>query len=626
MSFLSEYTDDYFKRNGLLEEAFERFEYRDNQHRMAADVSKIFEKGGVAVLEAGTGIGKTFAYLIPAILSGERVVIATKSKNLQEQLFFQDLQFVKKIVPFDFKTIYIKGRSNYICLDKLSKISVSNVFFKNKVIKLINNWVKRSKFGDISELNEISGSGFLHTLTSSSETCKGTKCAFFKDCFVYKLKLEAEKSDVIVVNYHLLFADYRIKNQGFGKVLPEYKYLICDEAHSIEDIATEYLGDSVSKYQVSNLLSDLEGNSFEGVEKLRNAGDEFFLALTGVVKENSRAEINSVRNDKLEEKAGDFINMLSEVATNVKNSEHEEAELFLARIENCMNIIDKIFFDKQFLNVKWIERSEKNISLKCFPVDVSSDLEQLFYNLKGVVFTSATLAVNENFDFFKKRTGLHLTDIEEIYPSSFDFSKQALLFTPENIPEPSSKNFVMKLSDELTELIEITKGNAFLLFTNLKNMNAVAKHLKEKTEYNILVQGESSNINLIERFKKEKGSVLLGSYSFWEGIDIQGNSLTLVAIEKFPFAVPSDPLKNARIEMIKENQGNPFYEYQIPEAVMLLKQGIGRLIRSSKDKGIIAIFDIRLMTKSYGKIFLKNLPQMKRVLTLRDAKKYFAQL
>ncbi len=626
MNFLSEYTNKYFKKNGLLSESLDYFEYRENQHYMALDVSDVIENGGIAILEAGTGIGKTFAYLIPAILSGERVVIATKSKNLQEQLFFKDIELIKKVIPFAFKSIYIKGRNNYICLEKLSKISISNVFFKNNLVKIINKWVKKTKFGDISELNELSSDPLIHSVTSSSETCKGSKCGFFKDCFVYKLKIEAEKSDLIIVNYHLLFADYRIKNEGFGKVVPEYKYLVCDEAHSIEEIATEYLGDLISKYYLLNLVKDLENNNLSKINKLNNSIEEFFLNINAVVTENNRKNIDEIINPKITSKADELMNMLSETCSELSGGKSEDAELLVARIKNCIRIIDEIFFNKDFSKVKWVERTKKNTLLKCFPVDVSSELKDLFYNLKGGVFTSATLSVNGSFDFFKSRLGLELTDKEKIYPSLFDFSKQSLLFIPKGLPEPSSNKFINGFCKIISELLCITNGNAFILFTNLKNMNLVAEYLKKRNDYNIMVQGETSNVDMINRFKRENNSVLLGSYSFWEGIDIQGDNLSLVAIEKLPFAVPSDPLKKARIDTIKENNGNPFYEYQIPEAVMLLKQGIGRLIRSKKDRGIVAIFDSRMFGKSYGKIFLKNLPEMKMYHTVKTLKEKFSEI
>ncbi len=626
MNFLSEYTNKYFKKNGLLSESLDYFEYRENQHYMALDVSDVIENGGIAILEAGTGIGKTFAYLIPAILSGERVVIATKSKNLQEQLFFKDIELIKKVIPFAFKSIYIKGRNNYICLEKLSKISISNVFFKNNLVKIINKWVKKTKFGDISELNELSSDPLIHSVTSSSETCKGSKCGFFKDCFVYKLKIEAEKSDLIIVNYHLLFADYRIKNEGFGKVVPEYKYLVCDEAHSIEEIATEYLGDLISKYYLLNLVKDLENNNLSKINKLNNSIEEFFLNINAVVTENNRKNIDEIINPKITSKADELMNMLSETCSELSGGKSEDAELLVARIKNCIRIIDEIFFNKDFSKVKWVERTKKNTLLKCFPVDVSSELKDLFYNLKGGVFTSATLSVNGSFDFFKSRLGLELTDKEKIYPSLFDFSKQSLLFIPKGLPEPSSGKFINGFCKIISELLCITNGNAFILFTNLKNMNLVAEYLKKRNDYNIMVQGETSNVDMINRFKRENNSVLLGSYSFWEGIDIQGDNLSLVAIEKLPFAVPSDPLKKARIDTIKENNGNPFYEYQIPEAVMLLKQGIGRLIRSKKDRGIVAIFDSRMFGKSYGKIFLKNLPEMKMYHTVKTLKEKFSEI
>jgi ATP-dependent DNA helicase DinG len=627
MNSLLNVIDDFFKENGILYNAFEHFQYRANQHKMALNVANILENGGVAIIEAGTGIGKTFSYLIPAILKNSKIVICTKSKNLQEQLFFKDLKILQQLFPSEIKSIYIKGRNNYICLDKLSKLSISNVFFKDTDITYINKWVKQTKLGDVSELKEYSTHPIIPYITSSSDSCKGSKCKFYNNCFIYKLKLEAEKSNIIIVNYHLLFADFKIKNQGFGRVLPEYQYLICDEAHSIEEIATEYFGDSISKYQFTNFIRELETNKYTNFQKFKNSFDEFFLILNDKIKKNSRDNLENIINNKILEKGDALILSLKELSKNLKISNNEDLEVLYEKAENFIQIIDKILFSKDNeYNVKWVEKTEKNISLKCYPIDVSHDLASFFYDLKGLVFTSATLSVNNNFNFFKNRIGLSLTDSENIYPSPFNYKEQALLYIPEKFPEPTSEKFVDNFFNQILELLKITKGNAFILFTNLKNMNIIADKLKSSVDYNILVQGDTSNIDMITKFKKKKNSVLLGSYSFWEGIDVPGENLSLVIIEKLPFSVPSDPLKKARINMIRDANGNPFFDYQVPEAIMVLKQGIGRLIRSNIDKGIIAIFDIRLFTKNYGKIFLKNLPPMKLIKHLNILKDNFLKL
>ncbi len=615
MNILSDLINTYFEKDGLLKNNLKNFEYRESQKEIAIKFAEFFANGGIYIIEAGTGIGKTFAYLIPAILSQKKVIIATKSKNLQEQLYFKDLTSIKSLIPFDFKSVFIKGRNNYICLNKFSKLSIGNVFFKNEVVDKINRWIKKTEFGDISEIEEDIENLHLLNISSSSDSCLGSKCEFYRDCFVYKLKLKAEKSDIIIVNYHLLFADFKIKNEGFGKVLPEFQYLVCDEAHSIEDIATDYFGDAVSKYKFNNFISELENLKIKNFEKFRNSVLEFFLMFEKIPNDQ-KVELDEIINEKILLKAD---NLLNEAKLLRAVLMEDENLINLAPFaENLINNINNIFFLDNYENIKWVEKTQRNISIKYSPVDVSMYLKEFFYNLKGAAFTSATLSINNNFDFFKKRIGIEETDEESIYPSIFNYKTQAILFIPENIPFPNEKDFTKNMANILIKLFEKTEGNAFVLFTNLKNMREVYNLLKNKTNYKIFLQGTESNYFLLDKFRKNKNSVLFGSFSFWEGIDIQGDKLSLVVIEKLPFAVPSDPIKKARIEKIKDEGGNPFFSYQIPETIMTLKQGIGRLIRSKDDRGIIAIFDKRILRKSYGKRFLENIPDMKLFKNVED--------
>ncbi len=613
MGIIIEIVDSFFKKNGLLSETIPNFEYRESQHDMAINIAKMFEEGGTYIIESATGTGKTFAYLIPAIISQQRVIISTKTKNLQEQLFFKDLSELNKFFKFNPKAIFIKGRNNYICIKKFSKFLQKKIFFE-KEIEIIKEWIDLTETGDLSELNEIySHKTLINQISSNSDTCFGIKCEFFKRCFINKLRLKAEKSDIIIVNHHLLFSDLKIKETGFGKVLPEYKYLICDEAHSIENIATEHFGESLSKYQLLFFTMELDSFNEKLTSKLKELIGEIF---DNELKGNERKNLNEFNIEKLKILADNLIFDLKRI------SEILEDDALLNKLNELIYIIDKVFFDENKEYVKWVDYGLKNVIINCSPIQISSKIGNIFNNLKGVLLTSATLSISDNFNYIKARLGIKNVAIEKIYPSPFDFKKQALFFIPEDIPEPFEKNFIDNITYYIIELIKLTNGNALILFTSLKNLEIISRKVKESINFPIFVQGESSNIDLIENFKQEENSVLMGSYSFWEGIDIEEENLKLLIIDKLPFSPPNDPLKLERIKILTEEGKNPFFEYQIPEAVMFLKQGFGRLIRSSKHKGIFAIFDKRILTKNYGKIFIKNLPEMRIIKSLNELKKH----
>ena len=616
MGIILELVDSFFKKDGLLAQIIPEFEYRESQYNMAINIAKMFEDGGVYIIESGTGTGKTYAYLIPAILSGQRVVISTKTKNLQEQLYFKDLSLLNSYFKFNPRAIYIKGRNNYICIKRFTKFFQKKIFFDNE-LNMINKWIDLTESGDLSELNEIySNKTLMNQIASNSDTCFGIKCEFFKRCFINKLKINAEKSDLIIVNHHLLFSDLKIKETKFGRVLPDYKFLICDEAHSIENIATEHFGETISKYQLLFFLMEVDSIDEKITVKAKDIVSEIFdKELKGNVKKN----LNEFDVDKLRILADSLIYELNLI------SERMEDEKFISKVQDLIFTLDKIFFDESHEYIKWVDYGLKNTTINCSPIEVSSKLNSFFQNLKGVLLTSATLSISNNFEYIKSRFGIEYTAFEKVYPSPFNYKKQTIFFVPEDIPEPFSKDFTDILSEYIVNLINLTEGNALILFTSLKNLEIVSKKIKQKIKYPVFVQGESSNIDLIENFKIKKNSILMGSYSFWEGIDFEAENLKLLIIDKLPFSPPNDPVKTERIKFLKEEGKNPFYDYQIPEAIMFLKQGFGRLIRSRKHRGIFAIFDIRILKKNYGKFFIKNLPEMKIIKNFKELSKKFKE-
>ncbi len=613
---LKDVVDAFFKKDGLLSKSFTNYEYRKSQHEMAIDAASMFEDGGIYIVESGTGTGKTFAYLIPSILSGQRVVISTKTKNLQDQLYFKDLLTLNNIFKFNINATFIKGRNNYVCIKKVEKLLERSLFFDNE-LKIIKEWMDLTESGDLAELNNIFANQKLISLISSNrDTCFGTKCEFFKECFITKLKVKAEKSDIIIVNHHLLFSDAKIKKQGYGKVLPDYKYLICDEAHSLEDIATEHFSESLSKFQLNFFVSELYEILGNNAKNLENAVEELFSEFKG----KNRKSLYEFDLDKISKKADFLISSIQQAINYVKD------ESIIIKGNELIELINKIFFENKTNYIKWVDFGVKNITIYFSPIEVSGMITDFFNNLKGIFLTSATLSINNEFNFLKNRLGINETVSEKIYSSPFNYKEQVALFIPESISDPFSKNFISELSDYLIRILEITEGKGLILFTSLKNMKLIGKVLKEKLNYPIFIQGESSNIDLLENFKKNNNSILLGSYSFWEGIDIEEENLKLVAIDKLPFSPPNDPLKIERINYLRQEGKNPFFEYQLPEAIMFLKQGFGRLIRSKKHRGILALFDNRIKTKNYGKIFLKNLPEVEIFENIEKLKKFYYKI
>jgi ATP-dependent DNA helicase DinG len=608
------------------------YEHRPGQIDMAQAVGAAIEEKRHLCVEAGTGTGKTLAYLLPIILSDKRVIISTATKNLQEQLFFRDIPFLENALGRKFSVCYMKGRSNYVCWSKLEEIDKERYLFSPHdpgYLKIIKKWAQRTSTGDRAELSELPDDLPLwHRLDARRETCAGQKCTNFDICFITKVRQQALQSDIVVVNHHLFFADLSLRQDDFGSILPDYAVLVFDEAHEIEDVATQYFGLMVSNYRFEELARDSEkalsesGSSTaylsEQVTSLAERSTGFFARFAGsegrsVLQPlasglNIRRGPQSVHN--LEEMYTGLQSQLEVVKSGLQNVP-VQSDTIEALIRRCMEIGDElaaILERDSNEHVYWCETRGRGVFLRASPIDVSPLLkERLFSCIDSAILTSATLSTGGNFVFVKSRLGLEETD-ELIVPSHFDFGHQSIFYVPRNIPEPREKGWINSACRELEQILEASRGRAFVLFTSYYQMEQVYGSLESRLPFPMLIQGERSKSGLLELFRETPHAVLFATSSFWQGVDVQGAQLSCVVIDKLPFSVPSDPVTAARITYVNESGGNAFYDYQIPTAIILLKQGLGRLIRSKSDRGILALLDKRILTKSYGRMFLQSLP------------------
>ena len=608
------------------------YEHRPGQIDMAHAVGAAIEEKRHLCVEAGTGTGKTLAYLLPIILSDKRVIISTATKNLQEQLFFRDIPFLENALGRKFSVCYMKGRSNYVCWSKLEEIDKERYLFSPhdpRYLRIIKKWAQRTSTGDRAELSELPDDLPLwHRLDARRETCAGQKCANFDICFITKVRQQALQSDIVVVNHYLFFADLALRQDDFGSILPDYAVLVFDEAHEIEDVATQYFGLMVSNYRFEELARDSEkalsesGSSTaylsEQVTSLAERSTGFFASFAGsegrsVLQPlasglNIRRGPQSVHN--LEEMYTGLQSQLEVVKSGLQNVP-VQSDTIEALIRRCTEIGDElaaILESDSNEQVYWCETRGSGVFLRASPIDISPLLkERLFSCVDSAILTSATLSTGGNFVFVKSRLGLEETD-ELIVPSHFDFKHQSVFYVPRNIPEPREEGWIERACRELEQILEASRGRAFVLFTSYYQMEQVYRALESRLNFPMLIQGERSKSGLLELFRETPHAVLFATSSFWQGVDVQGAQLSCVVIDKLPFSVPSDPVTAARITYVNESGGNAFYDYQIPTAIILLKQGLGRLIRSKSDRGILALLDKRILTKSYGRMFLQSLP------------------
>jgi ATP-dependent DNA helicase DinG len=659
--------EEIFGPNGLIARAHPEYEYRPGQIAMAEAVLRAFEEKRHLIVEAGTGTGKTLAYLVPAIAAAtkrkQRVIISTGTKNLQEQLMEKDIPFLQGIFPNKFTATYMKGRSNYACLHKIKRAENAPIleglddvdYFRD-----VSLWSRESRTGDKAELVQLPENlSFWRQIDARSDACLGQKCPDYDACFITRMRQRAQEADIVIVNHHLFFADLNLRNNDFGNVLPDYSAVIFDEAHLIEDVASEYFGFQVSSYQIEDLARDLSNLALTDLEANRELtkiigrvarfADNFWAGFKEGRGEEGRAPIlpgtfarKTVQGQIEATPLGDAYlsldNALARMETTLDALKEQsvEIEALVRRVRQMRFDLDFIVAgdDKRF--VYWLERRGRGLFLRASPIDVSSLLQdKLFERVETVVLTSATLTSANKFDFIRERLGLNSEEIfdnnqnlkektdELTAPSSYDYKKQAILYLPPQMPDPRDARWTSQAATEIIKLLNITEGRAFILSTSFASMNALYDLVATEIGYLCFLQGSMSKAGLIEKFRATPNAVLFATSSFWQGVDVRGRQLSCVVIDKLPFAVPSDPVVAARQRYIDEQGGSSFYEYSVPQAIITLKQGIGRLIRSTTDKGALAILDPRLRTKSYGKKFLESLPPCKITTNIDEVERMF---
>jgi ATP-dependent DNA helicase DinG len=651
-----------FGPDGLIAKTHPEYEHRPGQIAMAEAVLRAFEEKRHLIVEAGTGTGKTLAYLVPAIAaacgSGARVIISTGTKNLQEQLMDKDIPFLQETLPARFRAAVMKGRNNYACLHRIKR--AEDMPFLEGLEQIdqfdeVFRWAAQTDAGDRAELSNLPENlPFWRHIDARSDTCLGQKCPDFDPCFITRMRQRATDADVIVVNHHLFFADLALRNGAYGAVLPDYAAVILDEAHQIEDVASEYFGTGVSNYQIDDLLRDVSYLKVDEKEsqkeltrvsaRIQRFADLFWISfhegrgmegrftLTRRVVaqvDNSRPDLDEsepqINNSRHSDAYVALDNVLHRLETTlaILQAEEADADNLLRRTRQLrfdLNFIVKAE-DKQF--VYWIERRGRGVFLRASPIDVSGFLQdRLFDKVPTVVLTSATLSSAGNFRFIRDRLGLEEGE-EMIAESIFDFENQAVLYLPEKMPDPRSPQWGAAAAEEAIKIVNATHGRAFVLCTSFAGMHEMFERVASQIDYPCLVQGSAAKGELLKKFRATPNAVLFATSSFWQGVDVRGDQLSCVIIDKLPFAVPSDPIVAARQRHIEEQGGSSFYEYSVPQAIISLKQGLGRLIRSTTDRGVLAVLDPRLRTKMYGRTFLQSLPPCRVTSTISDLEAVF---
>ena len=588
-----------------MEQRLDDYEFRPSQVRMAEAVHEALESQNHVIIEAGTGTGKTLAYLLPALAYGRRILVSTGTKTLQDQIFYKDIPLLEKLLERPIRAAYLKGRNNYLCRLKLETAQTDGLFTPRELpaFQSILDWAQETETGDRAELGTIGDDSELWSrLDARRDRCLGTKCKDYDRCFLTLVRQKAMEADIVVVNHHLFFADLAIRKTDVGGILPDYSAVIFDEAHDLEDVATEYFGFHVSNYRLAEFIHDARKLELDA-DLVSRATERFFSGFA-IMREGRHpithldgigaliAELRSARAAFKEKK--DFSGA-NEAMARRAGEIADELEVFqTGTLENY---------------VSWIERRGRGIFLEACPIDVSGMLqESLFSRVPSCVLTSATLTVAESFGYIRTRLGLN--DSQELSLSTeFNIRKQALLYIPKGMPDYRHPSYLDRAADEIRSILRASHGRAFVLFTSYRQMETMFERLASELPYPCMVQGKGGGKSrLLEEFKVTRNGVLFATASFWQGVDVKGEALSAVIIDKLPFQVPSDPLVAARSAHIEREGGNAFSEYQVPTAILRLKQGFGRLIRSATDRGILAILDNRLSTKSYGKLFMASLP------------------
>ena len=620
-----------FSVNGELSQSIKGFRPRTEQIEMAHAVGESIQNKSSLIIEAGTGTGKTFAYLAPALVFGKKTIISTGSKNLQDQLFNRDLPAIKKALNFTGKIALLKGRANYLCLERLDQVIAQGVLGDKSVLaelSKVRKWNNSTKTGDFTECIELAeDSPIIPQLTSTAESCLGTDCPNYSECYVASARKKALNADLVVVNHHLFFADMAVKESGFGELIPNAEVIIFDEAHQLPDIASQYFGQSLTSRQLFDLCKDINivyRTELKDMQQLGTISDTLLK-----VVQDFRLLLGNGSNVR-----GNWRELYTQSAVKKSFALLQEKIDFLAEVIKLAlgrsQTLDSIFERVESIKIQLKRLSETNIVGYCYwyegngrqfglhitPLTVADKFgAQLEAKEAAWIFTSATLEVGGTFNHFCQLLGIE-NATQKILPSPFNYSEQSLLCVPRYLPNTNQTNTLSSLGEMLLPVIEANKGRCFVLCTSYSMMRGLAEYFREKSNLSILLQGETSKGKLLEQFIKETHSVLVATSSFWEGVDVRGDALSLVIIDKLPFTAPDEPLLKARIEDCRLQGGDPFNDIQIPEAVITLKQGVGRLIRDVTDRGVVIICDNRLVMRNYGETFLKSLPNSSRTRDL----------
>jgi ATP-dependent DNA helicase DinG len=631
----------FFSEQSPLAAEVASFRPRAQQREMALAVAEAIRNNAILVVEAGTGTGKTFAYLVPALLAGGKVIISTGTKNLQDQLFQKDLPMVRDALKAPVSVALLKGRANYVCHYHLARTESDGMFKTREDIRhlgKIKSYAKVSDSGDKGGLADVpENAPIWMQVTSTRDNCLGQECPNHKECFVLKARTEAMKADIVVVNHHLFFADVMLRDEGVAELLPACNTVIFDEAHQLPETASLFFGETLSTTLLLDLARDTRietaaaAKDFAPLPKACDELDKAARDLRLVFKKEGRMPASATENFKefapalktLGEKLAQLSGLLE------KQAERSEGlENCWQRAQALAQQLTKWQKDDAPDQVRWLEVFHHSLQLNTTPLSIAEIFEkQIGGHARAWIFTSATLAVKQNFSLYQTEMGL-LNAKTACWDSPFDYAEHALLYVPTGLPEPNSEGYTEAVVQAALPLIGASKGRAFLLFTSLRAMQRaydilVAEFDRRGWNYPLMLQGEGSRSELLTRFRDHGNAVLLGSQSFWEGVDVRGEALSLVVIDKLPFAPPDDPVLAARIEQLKRQGHNAFMEYQLPRAIITLKQGAGRLIRDEADRGVLMICDPRIITKHYGKRIWQSLPPMKRTRVEAEAVEFF---
>ncbi len=647
---------EFFAPGGILARSPLPYEYRPGQLDMAKAVERALAERRHLIVEAGTGTGKTLAYLLPALRTGQRVIVSTGTKALQDQLYFRDVPFLESLLG-ELRVCYMKGRANYLCRHKLVALRNQPILTGLEEIdqyRQIADWEQVTESGDRSELAGLPESSALwQKLDARAEACLGNTCPDYQRCFITEMRRKALESDIIIVNHHLFFADLAVKQEAAGApdagILPEAAAVVFDEAHELEEVASSYFGLSVSNIRFEELARDTEvllrgkegsGNVLPVTQQLRERARLFFSALP--MSADGRQPFAD--RDEFLETSGD---LYMSVRATLKRLEAEidalkgvdEAPALRKRVARLRSELEFLLESNAGNMVYWLERrlsrasgtetsasaraGQRSTFLQATPIDVSELLRDLvFESIPTVVLTSATLTVQGGFQHIRKRLGMSEAR-ELVVPSHFRYGEQALLYLPPQMPDPREPDFVEAAADCIQRVLEITRGRAFCLFTSYSQMRALYERLMPVLDFPILLHGTAPRKALLEQFRETPNAVLFGTSSFWQGVDVQGEALSCVIIDRLPFAVPNDPVVQARMKVIEEAGGKPFFDYQVPSAVLTLKQGFGRLIRSLEDRGVLVLLDPRVRRQRYGQTFLQSLPPYRMTTSITDVEAFF---